>query len=199
MNRSNDNTVPRGSTPVPDPTVLTTQQLTIGLAALREILETRLDAMDVATELNKAATDTFPRRMDERICAIQKLNNEKFIGVEKQFAERDIRSNTVAELGQKALEAALSAAKEAVGKTEVSFTKQIDNTLVQIQAEKKATDDKIDDVKSRLTAIETGLNTRHIVTTEDRGSNQWMIGILISLGLALLGNAITLIYLFNHK
>lgn len=192
-------TVPAGSTPVPDPTVLTTQQLTIGLAALREILETRLDAMDTATELNKVATDSFPRRIDEKICAAQKLNEEKFFGVEKQFMERDTRTDKIAELGQKALEAALSAAKEAVGKTEVSFTKQIDTTLAQIQAEKKATDDKFEDVKGRLTTLETSINTRQSVTVENKGQNNWLVGIIIALIMALVGNAITLVFLFVHK
>ncbi len=37
--------------PIPDPTKLTTEQLRRELATLREILETRLDAMDRATEL----------------------------------------------------------------------------------------------------------------------------------------------------
>ncbi len=42
---------PAGWRPVPDPTTLTTEQLRRELAILREIIETRLDAMDRATQL----------------------------------------------------------------------------------------------------------------------------------------------------
>ncbi len=200
MNNNKD-TMPRGSTPVPDPTILTTQQLYREIAASREIieanihvLETRLTGMDTATELNKTETDKIPRMIDEKICQLRKLTDEKFDGVEKQFLERDTRTDKIAELGQKALEAALSAAKEAVGKTEVSFTKQIDTTLAQIQAEKKATDDKFEDVKGRLTTLESSINTRQSVTTERTGQGQWIASAVIA-GIAL---AVAMASLFIH-
>jgi len=201
-NDMNGRTFPAGSTPVPDPTVLTTQQLVREIAASREILEakydTRLAAMDTATELNKSATDKIPHMIDEKICQLRKLNDEKFAGVEKQFLERDTRTDKIAELGQKALEAALSAAKEAVGKTEVSFTKQIDTTLAQIQAEKKATDDKFEDVKGRLTTLESSINTRQTVVTETRGqSNVNTYLVVVSIGI-IISITISLISLFIH-
>ena len=50
---------PQGWVPVPDPTSLTTDQLRRELAALRELLEARLEGMDRATEVaSKAASDT---------------------------------------------------------------------------------------------------------------------------------------------
>ncbi len=198
MNGIQQDTVPRGSTPVPDPTVLTTQQLTIGLAALREILETRLDAMDIATELNKAATDKLPVYICDKIASLSKLVDEKFTGVEKQFVERDTRTDKIAELGQKALEAALSAAKEAVGKTEVSFTKQIDAVITQIQAEKKATDDKFEDAKGRITTLESSINTRHDVSSENRSQSNFIVYFAF-IGLGTLASiAISVISIFLH-
>jgi len=193
---------PVGSTPVPDPTILTTQQLVREIAASREILEakydTRLAAMDTATELNKSATDKIPHMIDEKICQLRKLNDEKFAGVEKQFMERDTRTDKIAELGQKALEAALSAAKEAVGKTEVSFTKQIDTTLAQIQAEKKATDDKFEDVKGRLTTLESSINTRQVVTTERGGQSNWLVGIIVVGVIAMISTVLSVISILVH-
>ena len=179
--------MPRGSTPVPDPTVLTTQQLSLGLAALREIIETRLDAMDTATELNKAATDRIPVLICEKVAALKRVQDEKFQSIDKQFSERDTRADKIAELGQKALEAALSAAKEAVGKTEIAFTKQIDATAEQIQAEKRATDGKFEDVKARLGTLESSINTRQTVRGEGRSQLSWLVPMLVIGGIALLG------------
>ncbi len=196
MNGLNNSTIPHGSTPVPDPTVLTTQQLTIGLAALREILETRLDAMDVATELNKAATDKIPCFIKDAIGNLQSLSDEKFSKVEGQFKERDVRADKIAELGQKALEAALSAAKEAVGKTELAFTKQIDATSEQIQSEKRATDGKFDDMKARLSILETSINTRSVITGESRQTQAWLLPMIFVGMVSLSGVIVGIIGLF---
>jgi len=193
-------TNPRGSTPVPDPTILTTQQLYREIAASREIIEanigkieTRLDAMDTATELNKVATDKIPTLICEKVAALEKLNNEKFASIETQFRERDTRSDKIAELGQKALEAALSAAKEAVGKTEVAFTKQIESISAQIQTEKRAADGKIDDLKSRLGTIEASINTRSVVTTETKTQQGWLIPMIFSISMSLIAVVVVVV------
>jgi hypothetical protein len=200
---NNVDTIPRGSTPVPDPTILTTQQLYREIAASREIIEanigkieTRLNAMDTATELNKKATDGIPRMIDEKVCQLRKLTDERFTSIDIQFRERDTRADKIAELGQKALEAALSAAKEAVGKTEVAFTKQIDALVEMIQAEKRATDGKFEDVKARLGTLEASINTRSVVTTENRGQANWLIGAVIG-GISLIISLAAIIVLIT--
>jgi hypothetical protein len=66
--------------PVPDPTKLTTEQLRRELATLREILETRLDGMDRATEL--AAT------------------HAAVIGQQIEQTRERLREETAAQVGQ---------------------------------------------------------------------------------------------------
>jgi hypothetical protein len=84
------------------------------------------------------------------------------------------------------VDAALQAAKEAVGeqnksnalaiaKSEATFTKQIDQIGVLISTMQKGIDDKIDDMKSRLQAIEG---------QKKGGSDVWAIVIAIA-GLAV--------------
>lgn len=51
--------------PVPDPTKLTTEQLRRELATLREIIETRLDAMDRATELAAAQAVVIGQQIEQ--------------------------------------------------------------------------------------------------------------------------------------
>src|ERR1700690_3922794 len=103
-------TTPQGSTPVPDPTLLTTQQTERSIAGLREILEamihelrvvgdTRHKAMDEAIRLVQVEREKFPNLIDQKIDHASgvitetfKLVEEKFNSVALQFKERDTRS-----------------------------------------------------------------------------------------------------------
>jgi hypothetical protein len=180
--------------PIPDPSILTTEALAREIFALREllevklgaadtsitqiraILETRLDGMDKAIRLLQQTADKFPAAVDEKIHALREIHeqrftaitdttSEKFLSIEKQFAERDVRTEQAAGAVKIAVDAALQAQKEAAGeqnrsnalaqsKSETAFTKQIDQMSTLIQTMTKAFDDKIGDVKDRLTRIE---------------------------------------------
>lgn len=178
--------------PVPDPTVLTTQQLIREQLALRELLETeissvakandlhreiietRLDGMDLAIRLLQDTADKFPARIEEKIVALSQVVEgkletlvEKFESVQKQFNERDVRTEQAAGAVKIAVDAALQAQKEAASeqsksnaaattKSEASTTKLIDAQAALIATMTKAFDDKIADVKDRITRVEGG-------------------------------------------
>ena len=199
MARDVDDTAPRGSTPVPDPTILTTQQLTMSIAASREIIETRLDAMDTATRLNKEATDKIPDIIKSVVCNLEKLQNEKFEGVEKQFVERDTRNDKIAELNQKALDAALQAAKEAAGKTELSFTKQIADLTEQFNTKNEALDVRVNDLKGRLDKGEGTTSGKDDTRKETRVQTNWIIGLIVVAGISLFGIGIEIFSLLTRK
>jgi len=137
--------------PVPDPTVLTTAQLLRELGALRELLETRLDAMDLATSLLSETVNRTPTVIQTEIAHLRELDAEKFAGITLQFAERDVRTEQAAKAGKEALDAALLSAKELVAqqneanrgeaaKTEQNFTKQIDAQAARIDELKERID-----------------------------------------------------------
>jgi hypothetical protein len=180
--------------PVPDPSLLTTRALQREIFALRELIEvklgtatmaaeharevveTRLDGMDLAIQLLQATADKFPARIDEKITALQSVHDEKFAAVnaamaekfnsiQTQFAERDVRTEQAAGAVKIAVDAALQAQKEAAGeqnrsntlaqtKSETATTKQIDQIGTLIQNNTKSFDDKINDVKDRVNRIE---------------------------------------------
>lgn len=96
--------------PIPDPTVLTTQQL------------------------------------DRALLALENEQNAKRDGLEKVVDER-FKGN------DRALEAALASAKEAVSKTEANFTKQIDDLGRRLETATKVTDTQIGDIKQTLAAL----------------------------------------------
>jgi hypothetical protein len=146
--------------PIPDPTVYTTQQLDRALAAVRELYDVRLAAMDKAVALLQATVDKSPS-----VAEMYAKHEQMFANIQTQFQERDIRTEQTARDSKVAVDAALQAAKEAVGeqnkssalaiaKSEASTTKQIDQIGVTIATMEKGFDDKIGDMKDRLTLIE---------------------------------------------
>lgn len=159
---------PKPSRPDPDPTVLTTAQTQREVAALKELFDTRLDAMDKAIELLQAFADKSPTTaaVGQMVESLEKLHAEKFKSIETQFDERDTRTEQMAKVSDLAVNAAFAAAKEAVGeqnksnalsiaKSEAATAKQIDGILASITTATKTSDDKFTDIKDRLTTIES--------------------------------------------
>lgn len=156
------------SIPVPDPSALTTALTQREVAALKEIIDTRIDAMDKAIALLQAFADKSPTTaaVAQSVESLEKLHAEKFKSIETQFKERDTRTEQMAKVSDLAVNAAFAAAKEAVGeqnksnalsiaKSEAATAKQIDGILSSIITATKTSDDKFADLKDRLTAVES--------------------------------------------
>src|SRR4026207_2120579 len=110
-----------GSTPVPDPTLLTTAALTREIAALKELVVTRLDAMDKAMDIFSDNLTRAPTEVDKQISHLKELmietfavHMEQFASIPPHFRERDVRGEQSAKDSKVAVDAALQAAKEAV-------------------------------------------------------------------------------------
>lgn len=147
--------------PVPDPTVLSTEQVHREVAVVREILSleiqkiiTRFDGMDRATDLVQNERNVFPNRIDEKISAMRGVHDERFRSIESQFLERDKRAEQKAADSKAALDAALAAAEKAVAKSEASTIKAIDQQSVLIQTTTGALEKQVNDLKERLTRLE---------------------------------------------
>jgi len=170
---------------------------------VKEILETRLAGMDRAIDLLQDIHNRVPMLMDEKINQLRLLHQEKFDSIAVQFAERDTRTEQTAAGVKIAVDAALQAAKEAVaeqnrsfalatGKSETATMKQIDALGLAIQTANKGLDDKIADMKDRLTRIEgmdLGSNRHREQQLGERadthGGNQNMIAIAAAVLAAL--------------
>lgn len=146
--------------PVPDPTVLTTQQLMRELGALKEIMTTRMDGYDKAISLLQAFADRQPT-----IAEVVAKFEEKFRGIDTQFKERDQRVDQTAKEAKVAVDAAFASQAAAIAKSEAATTKQIDQILItltssvkslddKINGSIKTVDDKINDAKDRVAGIE---------------------------------------------
>jgi hypothetical protein len=169
--------------PVPDPSSLTTEQLRRELAGLRDSLETRLNGMDKANVLLNQQFLQHPSDIEKAILQLKELHNEKFDGIktqfidqgtvftnridslrdgiQKQFDERDVRATASESASNTAVNAALSAQKEAasaqneanaaaITKSEAATVKQIDGILALLASNTKAIDEKIASINGRL-------------------------------------------------
>lgn len=154
-----------GRVPVPDPTALTTEQLNRAIAALRDLIETRLGAMDKAIDIAHRSAEQSSMFVRGEVAQLERLHDAKFAAIAQAFTDRDRHMVEAASDNKIAMQAALKAAKElsdeqnrsseaAAAKSEAATTKQIDALGSVIQAGTHTVDGKIGDIKDRLTIIE---------------------------------------------
>ena len=193
-----------------DPSLLTTAQLLRVNAELKELIFTRLDAMDKAMVLFNENMTRVPTDTDKQIRHLRELlferfetQNEKFASVQKQFMDRDVRVDQAAKDAKISLDAALSSAEKAVAKQNESFAlsiqksetatnKQIDTQSQLLQSLTAALNDKIDDLKGRMTRQEGAEIGSHASTTQrqaDGNSQANWGGLIVGIILAVIAIA----------
>jgi hypothetical protein len=181
-----------GSRPIPDPTLLTTEQLLREISNLRENFNIRLDAMDKAVVLSTQNLSTLSLEIEKKIAHLAELTeahrqsivNEmkgRLHAIDSRFSERDVRAAQMSEANRMAIDTALQSVRdinqsqirctsEAAQKTELSTTKQIDQMGALIQASVGAIQAQMGDVKDRITKIESMKLGAHEVTTNQQSN-----------------------------
>ena len=183
----------QGNIPVPDPSILTTEQINRTVEQIRvefaaaitatsrlrdaqfETLRVRLDGMDKAAAVLSEGLSRTPSVLDRETARLEKLFAERFDSVALQFRERDVRSDQDKFAASTAINAALSALKEmialqntanaaAITKSEASTIKQMDGILALLASNNNALNDKIAVINGRLDRGEGG-DKAHSSTT----------------------------------
>jgi hypothetical protein len=191
--------------PIPDPTILTTEQLEKGLKSLRELIEARLHCTEESSDRLQHDVEGIVPKIDLRVGQLEALHDEKFRSIAVQFAERDTRTEQISKDSKVAVDAALQAAKEAVGeqnkssalaivKSEAATTKQIDQISVLIDTKNKASDEKIDDLKDQFRVMEARMGS---MSGHARGANDVMGWIFAGI-MALTAIAAVAIAILKH-
>ena len=193
--------------PIPDPTVLTTQQLQREIQALRDILNTRIDAvqdqlhvrlsaMDKAMEVATAIVTHTPTEIDKQILHLKELHDAKFAAIDRQFENRDSRAEQANRDNKENVAAALNAAKEsvkqhndasalAIAKSEAATNKQIDQIMTLFHTSNGSLEGKIGDIKDRLTLIEgKGAGVTVAQNKQEKDSSFWVsvVAVLVAFG-----------------
>jgi len=150
--------MPAESKPIPDPTKLTTEALTREIASIRELL---FNEIAHRGRLTDAQFNALSQKLESEFKSVY----IKFEGIVQQFMAVDQRTAEQKADTRLAVDAALSAAKDAVRlqteasqlaqtKSETAFTKQIDGILLRIDQTVRIMDGQISDLKARLDRLE---------------------------------------------
>lgn len=181
----------------PDPSALTTQAILREIASLKELVFTRIDAMDKAMVLFNDNIVRVPTDVDKQVGNLHRLideqfnvvdrrfetTGEQFRGIQVQFSERDDRVSESATAATTAVNAALQAQKEAAGKSEQGTAEQLNQLRLLLQTAASGLGDKNDDLKERVTRIESfGIGTTAATTTHqvDRGFSTYVLFAVVS-------------------
>jgi hypothetical protein len=179
----------------PDPSSATATTILREIASLKELFETKFEGYDKAIVLLQDIANRSPTinevylQHEERFKVIDEkfeTVNVRFDGVEKQFIERDVRTEKTERDSKTAIDAALAGQEKAAGKLnesssqailkqEASFSKQIDQLGDLIKTVIKGMDGKFDDIKERVTRVETQDKTIDKSKTDFR----LLIGVLV--------------------
>lgn len=163
---------PMSVLPVPDPSVLTTQQILREVSILDDkltekvvqrhheddangrLMDARFRAIEKTVDSHVEWSKGIPAVVVDQVGHLRGLVYEKFAGVDLRFAERDVRTEQASQSSAQALAAALQAAKELVGaqgeasaaaavKSETAFTKQFEQIVATITTLTDAIDKRI--------------------------------------------------------
>jgi hypothetical protein len=195
-----------------------------------DAIEARLDAIDKATDKFETNLNRIPTETDKAVGALRALHDERFASlaltvadnvllsserfssVQRQFVERDTRVEQTAKDSKVAVDAALQAAKEAVGeqnknsalaiaKSEAATIKQIDQQAATLGATALGLDGKIADLKERVTRIEAqaiGWAQADNKTQVSKVSSSSSNALTVSVVVAFVTIATFAIYLASH-
>lgn len=168
---SNNFTVNREVRPNPDPSALTTDQILRENTWLRILLESniggsekalvsRLDAMDKALELLQALANRSPSiaEVDLKVTDLQRLNEETFRSIDKQFDAVTLLANQVTTSSKEAITFALQAQKESAAKSEENLDKRILQAAEQTKTAMAVRDQRMDGHDDRLRTINDKVN-----------------------------------------
>jgi hypothetical protein len=143
------------SRPIPDPTERTLDQSRREISMLRELLESRMGGAESSAQLLREFNTAIAAHLRVEISALKELEEEKFKGINGQFAQRDVALSAALQAQKEAAAAQQVANSEAIQKSEAATKKQMDQTGETVKTVEKTMGDKIDDLKDRVSAIES--------------------------------------------
>ena len=168
------------------------------IANLRDVYDERFNSINIQSGERLRSLQTQLADRSETL-------DQRFDSIAQQFSERDVRTEQAATASASALAAALQAAKEAVfeqaqaaakaaEKTELSFTKQIDQIQLQIKTIGDGFSDRIGELKERIDRGE-GQDTG---AGGQRAESRLNMSSVVSIGLLVLA-VLTFIVLYVVK
>ncbi len=170
--------------PVPDPTVLTTQQLERGLQAERDYLEARLatlvqrlDSMDLANEVLNETVTRVPTDMQREVGHMRELLQASIEGIERRLADNDLRFDHALRAQKELTTQRNKSNTTAIDKSESSIERSMEKLSELFRSGINGISSQVADLKGRVTAIEASKTG----ATETRSSFYALVGVGISM------------------
>ena len=150
-----------GSVPIPDPTARTMESMLREVAALRELLEARdatiktaiasiKDQLVVAATTSRDASTHRQELVVLQLADAEKLVNEKFLGIDRRFSERDDRLKESQASAAQGIVVGLQAQKEAAAKTELALAESLKSLSTLVNTTIAGLTDKVNTLQSRV-------------------------------------------------
>ena len=194
----------------PDPTIATNDAVERAVKAERDyvdgaihVIEERLRSMDVATRLLNETVNRVPTDLEkaitqvtaitsEQFSSVNKVMDEKFAGVDRQFAASDKAVSAAFQAQEKQATASEVANQKAIDKSEKATNEAALKDREANAIGRKAQDDKIDDLKDRVTRGES-MKAGGAEATTVRQQNQAAVIAAVGVGIALILATITIV------
>lgn len=182
--------------PIPDPTLLTTQQLFRELATLERLINARLDAMDKAVALLHEQVGKTPSEIDLQVSHLKELHDTRMRGlrdlmtthgeyIQKQFVEKDAAVAAALAAQQTATSEHDKYNAAAIEKSELATAERIKGLETLFGSTIAGIDNRIGEAREENAKV-----SNRVTVIESRGagySASWtiliaVIGVLIGVG-----------------
>ncbi len=197
---------PQSLVPVPDPTVMTTEQLDRTVDALRDYVNTQIKYVDERfrgiDEASKVLADTvsrFPTEMQREIGHVRELMTKDEVHAKELIKAHDGHDREMALLreasSQKAIDKAEGATQKAIDKTETATVAALTRLEALFGATTGPINKNLDDLKSRMDRLEAAKLGGNERVTEGRQNFTSLAGIIVFAFFVLttLGTIITIV------
>jgi hypothetical protein len=178
-----------GQPPVTDPTVLTTQAQERAIAALRELFDAKLAALKDEVTVQKKTLessdarlvlrlDGVPAVIDAQLAHTQRLMEERFNSIDKQFHERDERGVQLATSAKQAIDTQNFNNAALFTELKSTFAKQIEALQSNQASELKGLASTVSIIKDAQTASDN----RSVGIGSSWGVLVGAVGIIVGVG-----------------
>ena len=159
-------TLPRGSTPVPDPTELTDRAIAKAIDRMTAYIDGKIEVIEAQTEARNAELKANLRERDQLVASLREflmakitagddLTEEKFAAMERQRIEQKIDTKAAVDaalIAQKeAVKEQTTASERAIAKSEAATTKQLEQQALTVSTVTDVLRRSIDEIKERMT------------------------------------------------
>ena len=163
---------------------ITPQMVYQAVGGLEKLVFERIEAMDRAVALLQDIANRSPTINEVSIKCDERFDkmDVKFDGIQRQFAERDVRFDGEKQARNDAVNTAVQTVKAQNEKMEQVFTKQIDGLADLLRTEVKGIDARINELTNRLNRGEG----KEVGVDKNKTDLRMFIGVLVGvLGLII--------------